>query len=90
MEVSEYYGISDLCYTWLADGMDFDAIFENLVGAGAFYQFPADELKRFKVPAVVLGSKGKDMHKFTERLEKRYNFEVLPDLYTKLIEGLLM
>lgn len=89
LEVSEYYGISDLCYTWLLQGMDFDKIFDNLAGAGDFYQFPAEALKQFRVPAVVLGSKGRDMHKFTERLEKRYNFEVLPDLYIRFIDELL-
>lgn len=90
IEVSEYYGISDLCYTWLAQGMDFDKIFDNMAGIGDIYQFPSDTLKQFHVPSVILGSNGKDMHKFTERLEKHYNFEVLPDLYTKLIEELLM
>lgn len=90
LETSEYYGISDLCYTWLARGMDFDQIFGNLVGSGWYYQFPAEEMKQFRVPAVVLGTKGKDMHKFTERLEKRFNFDVLPNLYTRLIKELLM
>lgn len=90
LEVSEYYGISDLCYTWLAQGMDFDKIFDNLVGVGDFYGFPTEAMKAFHVPAMVLGCKGKDMHKFTERLEKRYNFEILPNLYTKLIDELLV
>ena len=89
IKTSEYYGISDLCYTWLADGLNFDKLFENLVGINTGYQFPAEALKKFKVPAIVLGSYGKDMHKYTERLCKRYNFDVLPDLYTKLIGKIL-
>ena len=89
LKTSEYYGISDLCYTWLADGMNFDKLFENLVGVNLIYQFPAEALKEFKVPAIVLGSYGKDMHKYTERLCKDYNFDVLPDLYTKIIEKIL-
>ncbi len=89
LKTSEYYGISDLCYTWLADGLDFDKLFENLVGINSIYQFPAEDLKKFKVPAIVLGSYGKDMHKYTERLCKNYNFDVLPDLYTKIIEKIL-
>ncbi len=90
LEISEYYGISDLCYTWLAQGMNFDKIFDNLVGVGDFYDFPTEEMKAFRVPAMVLGCKGKDMHKFTERLEKRYNFEILPELYIKLIDELFI
>ncbi len=89
LKTSEYYGISDLCYTWLADGMNFDKLFENLVGEKLLYQFPAEALKEFKVPAIVLGSYGKDMHKYTERLCKDYNFDILPDLYTTLIEKIL-
>ena len=86
---SEYYGISDMCYTWLGDGLDFDTIFANLVGEGSIYHFPLDALKKFKVPGMVLGCAGKDMHKYTERLEKYYNFEVLPDLYLHVIDRIL-
>ena len=64
--------VSDLCYTWLAEGMNVDDIFENLAGLNAVCDFP-----------------GKDLHKYTERLEKHYNFDVLPDLYLKFIEMFL-
>ena len=89
LATSEYYGISDLCYTWLADGVNFDGLFENLVGVNLFYNFPGEEMKKFKVPALVLGAYGKDLHKYTERLHKHYNFDVLPDLYLKYIDSIL-
>lgn len=89
IKTSEYYGISDMSYTWLADGLDFDALFENLIGVGSIYQFPGEDLKEFKVPGMVLGCAGKDMHKYTERLEKHYNFDVLPDLYLRAIENII-
>ena len=89
MTTSEYYGISDLCYTWLADGMDFDGIFNNLMGVNVFYNFPAEDIKKFKVPALVLGCYGKDLHKYSERLHKSYNFDVLPYLYLKYIDDIL-
>lgn len=89
LKTSEYYGISDMSYTWLADGLDFDALFENLIGVGSIYQFPGEDLKEFKVPGMVLGCAGKDMHKYTERLEKHYNFEVLPNLYIRAIENII-
>ena len=41
------------------------------------------------IPGIVLGGYGKDFHKHTERLEKHYNFDVLPDLYDRLIRDLL-
>lgn len=89
LKISEYYGISDMSYTWLADGMDFDTIFDNLIGVGSIYQFPTEDLKQFKVPGMVLGCAGKDMHKYTERLEKHYNFDVLPQLYLRAIDCLI-
>ena len=83
---SEYYGISDLCYTWLAEGMDFDSLFRNLAGADLVYQLPTEDLKAFRVPGVIIGGYGKDLHKYTERLHKGYNFDVLPDLYLTYID----
>ncbi|MBQ8562352.1 MAG: hypothetical protein IJ443_00480 [Firmicutes bacterium] len=69
--------------------MNFDSLFNNLVGVNMFYNFPAEAMKEFKVPAMVLGAYGKDLHKYTERLHWHYNFEVLPDLYMKYIESIL-
>lgn len=89
LKTSEYYGISDMCYTWLADGLEFDELFKNLVGIGSVYQFPTEALKNFRVPGMVLGSAGKDMHKYTERLEKHYNFDVLPELFIHVINRLI-
>lgn len=82
-------GISDMCYTNLAKDMNFDKLFENLVGANMIYQFPMEDLKRFSVPGIVLGGYGKDFHKHTERLHIDYNLNVLPDLYVQLIKKLL-
>jgi arginine utilization protein RocB len=90
LKMKNYYmGISDMCYTGLAEGMNFDSLFKNLVGIGSIYQFPEDALRKFRVPGIVLGGYGKDFHKHTERLEKHYNFDVLPDLYDRLIRDLL-
>lgn len=90
LKLKNYYmGISDMCYTGLSKGMDFDKIFENLIGVDSFYRFPLEDMKQFRVPGIVLGGYGKDFHKHTERLHINYNFNVLPDLYNKLIHKLL-
>ena len=90
LKMKNYFmGISDMCYTGLAEEMNFDSLFENLVGIGSIYQFPEDALRKFRVPGIVLGGYGKDFHKHTERLHKHYNFDVLPDLYDRLIRDLL-
>ena len=82
-------GISDMCYTGLQEGRDFDELFQNLVGTGSLYQFPGEDMKEFKVPGIVMGGYGKDFHKHTERLHKHYNFQVLPQLYIQMINELL-
>ena len=90
LEWKDYYmGISDLSYTGLDEDKDFSGLFENVAGAGLIYSLPEADLKKFYVPAIVLGGSGKDFHKYTERLERRYNFDILPDLYIRLIEKLL-
>ena len=90
LKMKDYYmGISDMCYTGLTEGMNFDNVFENLAGINMIYQFPEEDLKKFKVPGIVLGGYGKDFHKHTERLHKHYNFDVLPYLYIQLIDKLL-
>lgn len=90
LKMKDYFmGISDMCYTSLAGNMSFDKIFENIVGANMIYKFPMDDLKKFSVPGIVLGGYGKDFHKHTERLHTGYNFDVLPELYVRLIEKIL-
>lgn len=89
LKIKDYYCISDLSYTMLNEGMDFDELFENVVGANQMYTLPTEDMKKFSVPAIVLGGYGKDLHKHTERLHKHYNFDVLPYLYIRFIDKLL-
>ena len=90
MAVKDFYGISDLSYTDLDPDMDFDELFANVVGIGSMYILPAEDMKKFHVPSsIVLGCYGKDFHKTSERLNMKYNFDVLPYLYMQLIEYVL-
>ena len=90
MAVRDYYmGLSDLSYTGIDPDKNFDALFENVAGVDQMYFLPSEDLKRFSVPGIVMGGYGKDFHKSTERLEKKYNFHVLPQLYVRLIRDLL-
>lgn len=89
LEVKDYYCISDLSYTMLNEGANFDELFENVVGANQMYTLPTEDMKKFSVPAIVLGGYGKDLHKHTERLHKHYNFNVLPNLYVRFIDKML-
>ena len=90
LKLKDYYmGISDMCYTGLAENKNFDKLFENVVGVNQMYSLPEADLKKFNVPGIVLGGYGKDFHKHTERLQLDYNFNKLPYLYVRLIKKLL-
>ena len=41
------------------------------------------------LPVVDIGPFGKDAHKFTERIEKNYTFQVAPELVYKTVMNLL-
>lgn len=90
LRLKKYYmGISDMCYTGLSQSRDVQPLLDNLVGEGLIYDFPAADLKKFHVPAIDLGGLGKDFHKASERLEKHYSLDILPELYVHLLEQLL-
>lgn len=90
LRLKKYYmGISDMCYTGLSQSRDVQPLLDNLVGEGLIYDFPAADLKKFHVPAIDLGGFGKDFHKASERLEKHYSLDILPELYVHLLEQLL-
>ncbi|HYF75283.1 MAG TPA: hypothetical protein VD757_01740, partial [Candidatus Nitrosocosmicus sp.] len=84
-----YMGISDLSYTGLADESCIEAVYNNMPGAGKIYELPVDSLKQLDIPGIVLGAFGKDMHKYTERLNIPFSIGVLPDIYEYAIKSLL-
>ena len=90
LRLKKYYmGISDMCYTGLSQSRDVQPLLHNLVGEGLIYDFPAADLQKINVPAIDLGGFGKDFHKASERLEKHYSLDILPELYVHLLEQLL-
>lgn len=83
-----YMGISDLSYTGLSDDSSIEEVCSNMPGSGKVYSLPVKYLKQLDITGIVLGAYGKDMHKYTERLNISYSFDVLPDLYEYLINYL--
>ena len=82
--------ISDLSYGAAPkeDGI-IEAFMENMPGYGTVYNLPMKEMQKLNLPVLDIGSFGKDAHKFTERIEKKYTFEVAPELVYKTIMNLL-
>ena len=89
LALKDYYmGLSDMSYTGLGEGGNYEALFNNLAGANLCYNFPIGELKKLRVPGIVLGGCGKDFHQSTERLNVPYSFDVVPKLYIRIIDDI--
>lgn len=82
--------ISDLSYGAAPkeDGI-IEAFMENMPGYGIVYNLPMKQMQSLDLPVLDIGCFGKDAHKFTERVEKKYSYEVAPELVYKTIMGLL-
>ncbi len=61
----------------------------NMPALDSKYKLPLDAMQKLSLPVVNIGPFGKDAHKFTERLEKKYSFEVAPKLVERTIKNLL-
>lgn len=82
--------ISDLSYGAAPkDAEVVQALKENLPGFGPSYDIPIADMQELDLPVLDIGTYGKDAHKFTERIEKKYSFEVVPELVYKTIVNLL-
>ena len=82
--------ISDLSYAAAPKDPEVVEKFKiNTPGYGVVYDLPIEDMQNLDLPVVDIGSFGKDAHKYSERVEKRYSFQVNPELVYKTIMNLL-
>ncbi len=84
-----FMAISDLSYTGIEGSKNLDHLSSNIVGYDINYKLPLDCLNKLNIPGIVFGGEGKDFHKYTERLNVPYSFNVVPELYKNMIFSLL-
>lgn len=85
-----YPYISDLSYAAAPkEDSVIEALKGNMPGFGESYDLPIKDMQILDLPVVNIGPFGKDAHKFTERLEIDYSFNVLPGIVYDTIMGLL-
>jgi arginine utilization protein RocB len=65
------------------------ALIDNLPGWHYVYPVPVAEIRQRDLPAINLGTYGKDGHKYTERVLKSYTFDTLPRLTLRFLELIL-
>lgn len=86
IEKDHYYmALCDLSYTGITNKKGLNTITSNILGINKSYNLPVDELSQLDIPSIAFGGFGKDFHKFSERLNISYSFEVVPNLYEKAI-----
>ncbi|MDI9491743.1 MAG: M20/M25/M40 family metallo-hydrolase [Bacillota bacterium] len=82
--------ISDLSYGAVPEEEGVVETFqENMPGYGITYDLPFEAIRALNLPVLDIGAFGKDAHKFTERIEKKYTFNVAPELLYRTIKNLL-
>ncbi len=82
--------ISDLSYAAAPkDPKIIAALKNNMPGFGTKYSLPIEDMQKLDLPVLDIGAFGKDAHRFTERIEKKYSFEVAPILVYKTVMNLL-
>lgn len=85
-----YPYISDLSYAAAPrEDRAIDSLKNNMPGFGIKYSLPIEEMQKLNLPVVNIGPFGKDAHKFTERLEKNYSFNIMPKMVYETIMNLL-
>ncbi|MEG2291493.1 MAG: M20/M25/M40 family metallo-hydrolase [Clostridium sp.] len=89
IEIKDFFmGLSDMCFTGVRKGYDYEELFNNILGINDFYDFPKKEISKINIPSIIFGPYGKDIHKCSERLSLNYNFNVLPYLFVDFIKSL--
>lgn len=91
LEHQNYFaGLSDLSYAGLSQSSSsLSALFGNMPLYGKRYDIPIDALKALNLPVMNLGPYGKDPHKWTERLDLDYSFDILPKMLAYTVEQLV-
>lgn len=90
IDIVEFFaGLCDLSYLGFAgDAAALEPIVKNCPGWGDLYSIPTEELSEINMPVINLGPCGYDAHRKTERLERGYSLEILPELLVFLVKAL--
>jgi len=89
-EIKKFYPyISDLSYFSMPEEKAMEALIENMPGWGKVYSLPVEHIRKLNVPVANIGPYGKDAHKFTERVNVSYSFEVVPAIVERTVRSLL-
>lgn len=82
--------LSDSSYLRIDDSSEsMQLLADNFPGFDTLYPLPVEQIRKLDIPAVNYGCYGKDAHKWTERVNIPYTFEILPKLMMKTVDTYL-
>ena len=87
-KVHYFTGISDLSYCGTCGDMDFSGYAAETPLWGGGYQVDFEEIGKLNIPAVLMGPWGKDIHRRTERVNRKSLLVELPEILHTLIENI--
>lgn len=87
-KVHYFTGISDLSYCGICGDMDFSDYAAETPLWGDGYQVDFGEIGKLNIPAVLMGPWGKDIHRRTERVNRKSLIVELPEILHALIEDM--
>ena len=87
-KVHYFTGISDLSYCAACGDMDFSGYAAETPLWGSGYGVDFDEIEKLNIPAVLMGPWGKDIHRRTERVNRKSLIVELPEILHTLIENM--
>lgn len=81
-EIRQFFPcLSDSSYLKIDDpDQSIDTLINNFPEWEKVYPVPVEKIRQINIPAINFGAYGKDAHKWTERLNKKYTFSVLPQM----------
>lgn len=85
-----YPYISDLSFVSAPQDQEvLNTLTLNMPAFGSKYRLPIKEMQKLNLPVVNIGPFGKDAHQYTERIEKKYSFQVAPKFVYETVKNLL-
>ena len=89
MDYENYFmGISDASYCGIDHPFDYTKFSANTPMWGELYELDFKAMEEIGIPAVIYGPIGKEYHQWTERVNKKSLFEVVPAVTRQLFDYL--
>ena len=83
--------LTDSSYLKIDDDQEsVDTLVKNFPDFKGLYNVPIESIQRLNIPAFNFGCLGKDAHKWTERVNTKFSFGVLPGIIQRAIDKYLI